>query len=111
MGYSPQGGNSIKTIKEVISFYQIDVSHFLGQGHNKNNFNYDRFKQGNAIKSANMVKALEALRGHKCECCGNEEWNGYSIPLEVHHKDGDHLNNEMDNLELFCGNDFMGKKD
>ena len=35
-----------------------------------------------------------------------ESWLDHNkpIPLEVHHKDGDHLNNELDNLMLLCSN-------
>jgi hypothetical protein len=51
-----------------------------------------------------MLEALTYLRGHKCECCGLEKWNENPIPLEVHHKDGDHLNNELENLEVLCPN-------
>lgn len=104
MGYSATGGSGIKSVKAALEFHQIDTSHFLGQGHNKNNFDYDRFKYGNTIKTANMIKALIALRGRRCECCRNDMWNNQPIPLEVHHKDGDHLNNELANLELLCPN-------
>ena len=51
-----------------------------------------------------MKDALVALRGNYCAGCGLSEWQQQSIPLEVHHKDGDHLNNELDNLELLCPN-------
>lgn len=44
------------------------------------------------------------LRGHKCEQCGNTTWNNQEIPLEIHHLDGDHLNNVLDNLQLLCPN-------
>ena len=51
-----------------------------------------------------MILALVNLRGHKCEKCENTEWLNQPIVLEVHHKDGDHLNNELENLELLCPN-------
>lgn len=51
-----------------------------------------------------MRNALISLRGHKCECCGNTHWLGELITLEVHHKDGDSLNNELENLCLLCPN-------
>lgn len=104
LGYSATGGSGVKATKEAIEFYQIDISHFLGQGHNKNKFNYERFKYGNNIKSANMIDAIIHIRGHKCEKCQREIWEEQPIPLEVHHKDGDHLNNELENLELLCPN-------
>lgn len=103
-GYSMTGGGSIKSIKEMISYYNFDVSHFLGQGWNKDNFDYSRFKNGQSIKVASALKALTNLRGHKCEKCLNEFWNDVKIPLEIHHKDGNNLNNELDNLQLLCPN-------
>ena len=32
------------------------------------------------------------------------EWLGKPITLEVHHKDGNHQNNELENLQLLCPN-------
>ena len=51
-----------------------------------------------------MIKALVYLKGHQCEKCGNTKWLEQQIILEVHHKDGDHLNNVLENLELLCPN-------
>lgn len=44
--------------------------------------------------------------GYKCEICGWGEINPFSgtIPLEVHHKDGDYTNNAEDNLQVLCPN-------
>lgn len=43
---------------------------------------------------------------NKCSRCGWGEINPYTgrIPLEVHHEDGNYLNNSEDNLELLCPN-------
>lgn len=43
---------------------------------------------------------------YKCEECGWGEINTYtnSIPLEVHHIDGDCTNNKEENLQLLCPN-------
>ena len=65
---------------------------------------YSRFKNGQSIKVASALKALTNVRGHKCEKCLNEFWNDAKIPLEIHHKDGNNLNNELDNLQLLCPN-------
>lgn len=102
VGYS--GGSGPKAIKEMIEHYNFDVSHFKGQAWNKDGFNYERFTSGKVIKSANAIDALVALRGRKCEKCQNEKWFDQPITLELHHLDGDKLNNEMDNLVLLCPN-------
>ena len=91
----------------MIELYQFDTSHFFelnGIAHNKGQYNYDRFQKGNFIRSDHMKDALIALRGRKCECCKNSEWLKQLIPLEVHHIDGDNINNELENLQLLCPN-------
>lgn len=106
LGYSkPSSSGSISsTIKQMIDELGLDISHFKGQGWNKDNFNYSRFKNGNRIKSSYALRAIVALRGYKCERCGLSEWLGEPIPLEVHHVDGQNLNSELENLILLCPN-------
>lgn len=87
--------------------YDFDISHFFelnGISHNKGKYDYSRFVYGHSMKSANMLNALINLRGYKCEECGCYEWLNKPIPLEVHHCDGDHLNNALDNLKILCPN-------
>ena len=103
-GYSPTGGSSVVSIKEMIEHYHFDISHFAKQGWNKNNFDYSRFRKGNNIKRGDAIKALTFLRGHQCEKCKNTIWFDKEIPLEVHHIDGDNQNNELENLQLLCPN-------
>ena len=44
--------------------------------------------------------------GNKCEKCGwgKENQHTHSVPLEVHHIDGDCTNNREENLQLLCPN-------
>ena len=103
----PLSGSAYRHIKELIDEYKLDVSHFPdlnGSSWMKNNFNYERFRNGHFIKAAEAKPALVHLRGHKCERCGRTHWLGELIPLEVHHKDGDRRNNDLTNLELLCAN-------
>jgi len=37
-----------------------------------------------------------------CEKCGTKEWFGNYVPLEIHHKDGNSKNHNIDNLEVLC---------
>jgi len=104
MGYAENSGSATKIMKELIEKYNIDVSHFLGAGWNKENFDYSRFEIGEKHRSARLSPALIYLRGRKCENCGLEEWLGQPINLEVHHIDGNRKNNELENLQLLCPN-------
>lgn len=104
LGYSKEGGSSSSALKSMVQELNLDISHFTGQGWNKNNFNYERFRKGIVVKSSVAINALVNLRGHKCEGCDSESWLEHQIPLEVHHLDGDALNNELSNLKLLCPN-------
>ena len=78
---------------------KLDTSHFLGQGWNKDNYNYSLFEKNSIKKNGKTTaKPLIALRGNKCENCGLTEWLGQPIKLEVHHKNGDRSDNSLENL-------------
>ena len=100
LGYAVDGGGTMASLKKMYLELELDTSHFKGQGWNKENFDYSRFRYGNNIKTGNALNALIALRGHRCECCGLTEWLDNPISLEVHHEDGDSLNNTLENLKL-----------
>ena len=91
-------------MKELIEKFNLDTSHFLGAGWNKENYDYSRFEKGSKIHRGSANNALIALRGRKCENCGIEEWLGQPIPLELHHKDGNPHNNVLENYVLLCPN-------
>jgi Zn finger protein HypA/HybF involved in hydrogenase expression len=113
LGLKPCGGNYRQMHKAIIEF-QIDVSHFTGQGWNVGlkfrpkatkpleeilvkDSNYQSFKLKNRLFN-------EGVKERRCECCGNDEWLGQPIPLELHHIDGDNTNNELENLQILCPN-------
>lgn len=66
----------------------------------------EEYSQSTCVKSSIMrLKLLkDKVRLHKCEKCGLTEWLDKLIPLELHHKDGNHFNNNLDNLSLLCPN-------
>ena len=68
---------------------------------------YEQIEAGEykVITGTNTLrKYLLESRGEVCECCGNSEWLGEKIPLNVHHIDGDAANNKLENLEVLCLN-------
>lgn len=68
----------------------------------------DEFLQGNAANSTKRKRLIEeGIKEEKCECCGLSEWMGKPIPLELHHKDFNHYNNSLDNLQILCSNCHM----
>lgn len=53
-----------------------------------------------------IVHYLLEKNNYQCEKCGWGELNIFTnkIPLEIHHKDGDHSNNKEENLQVLCPN-------
>jgi Trp operon repressor len=44
------------------------------------------------------------LKEKRCESCGLTEWLGKPIGLQLHHVNGDGLDNRLENLQVVCGN-------
>lgn len=115
----PRGSNYAR-VKKLIK--DLDISHF----------NKGAWNKGRKIKSASYQKApiqqvliensphtnsgklrvrliKEGLKENKCEICGCTE------SLELHHINGNHQNNRLENLQIFCANchrktdNFRGK--
>jgi len=101
-------GGNYTTLKQKFADWDIDTSHFRGQGWNVGL----KFKP-NPKKSLTeiMVKEsryqpyklkrrilAEGLKPHKCESCMNTLWLGDEIPLELHHCNGDKHDNRFENL-------------
>ena len=111
IGYAPNGGSSIKTMKEMVEEYSLDTSHFTGQGHKKNIGKFrtpiEKYLNNEVEISSHKLRLRLIAEGYfekKCCCCGLTHWLGEEIPLELHHKDGNKKNNSLDNLELRCPN-------
>lgn len=66
----------------------------------------EEYIQGTNVKSPVLKAKLirDGLKKDECEICGVSIWQGVQLPLELHHKDGDHFNNQFDNLQILCPN-------
>ncbi len=112
LGYSPSCGSSVTNrIKNFIQEYQIDITHFLGQGHKKNlgkkRTPLEKYLNNEVKITSHKLRIRlleEGLLERKCSCCGLTSWLNHPIPLELHHKDGNTNNNNLSNLELRCPN-------
>ena len=76
----------------------------LKEAPNKKTF--EELSQSSTVTSHKLRLRLleEGIKEHKCECCGLTTWLDGPIPLELHHKDGDHKHNVLENYELLCPN-------
>lgn len=111
LGIVPAGGN-YQTVKRRIEKYSIDISHFGGQSWNKGKITGPKkpigfyLTKNSIVQSFKLKKRLlsENIFQHKCGKCDKTKWLNRPIPLELHHIDGDHYNNELSNLTLLCPN-------
>ena len=113
LGLRPIGGN-YRTINHLVKEYNLDTSHFTGQGWNVGL----QFQPKKGIDDKTIFVKDSAYRCswrlrerykkvtdiYHCERCGLETWQGLPIPLEIHHINGDNTDNRLENLQLLCPN-------
>ena len=105
-------GGNYACLKKHIELHDIDISHFTLQGWTRgktfgpkrpiedylsNKASIQSWKLKNRLIKENIIE-------RKCNNCNKKTWLNKPIPIELHHKDGNHLNNELLNLELLCPN-------
>lgn len=63
-------------------------------------------QQANGSLSTTIRNYLLKKVNYRCEKCGWGEINPTTgkVPLEIHHKDGNYLNNKPENLKVLCPN-------
>lgn len=105
------GGNYL-SLKNLIKQLNLDISHFKHNGWNKDKkFGpkrkiEDYLSNNKSIQSFKLKKRLisEKMFDYKCQSCNLTSWLDKPIPLELHHIDGNHQNNNLSNLTLLCPN-------
>ena len=115
-------GTATKLLKEKLDEYGIAhhfINHTIGGKINKIPLE-EILKENRPYKSQDLKRRLieEGYKLNKCENpeCGISEWHGHPLVLQLHHINGNHNDNRLENLQILCPNchslteNFNGKK-
>lgn len=105
-------GSNILTVKKLIKFYDVDVSHFnLSQALSNASRNAvpdeERFCKGSTICRASLKRHIRKnnLIEYRCKKCGlGDEWQNEPLVLTIEHINGVNDDNRIENLCFLCPN-------
>ena len=111
LGLRAAGGN-YRTVARAVELSELDTSHFSGQAWSKGRTrgpsrSLDAYLSNQFPISSHRLKLrliAEGVLVRACNKCKGREWLGQPIPLELEHRDGNPMNNQLENLELLCPN-------
>lgn len=109
LGYSSETRGIEKTIKSRLDYYGISTDHFTSS-HTPISVTYTDeqvFFNGSEVADATIRNHYRKgnFSEYKCAICGLEPfWQGKELVLTLDHKDGNHRNNEINNLRWVCPN-------
>lgn len=102
-------GTSYELVKKEIKRRKLNTTQFdkLCQLHSQSDdYSFeDVFCKDSPVSNIKKyIIKYKAKDISKCEICGISEWMGMPIIIQIHHKDGNHHNNEPNNLQALCPN-------
>lgn len=114
LGLGLTGGSQLN-LKSWIQKYGLDTSHFVGQAHLKGVPSNAKLKPEEVLvlNRTGLKEKVHILREallssgctEKCEMCGmTTSWRGSPIRLQIDHRNGNPLDNRLENLRFLCPN-------
>ena len=115
-----QYGSNYDTLRKAINIMELDLTKIAENRTKEKSVSYrersgrDKIPLSDILdgthkgeyRSASLRDRLieEGYKEYKCENCGLTTWLDGPIPLHLHHIDGNHNNNKLENLQLLCPN-------
>ena len=97
--------NNYNKIRKALDKFKIDYSHFSSTPQTKG---IEDISSGNHNLNSQYLKnrLIELnLKENKCEICGQLPFhNGKELVLQLHHVNGNHQDNRIENLQILCPN-------
>lgn len=113
LGLAPYGG-SYATLRKYIKKFGLDTSHWKGQSANKGRkfgtryplSDYLTLEGSRRMTNVSLKNRLikENIFAYKCDICKITEWQGRPLALHLHHRNGNNLDNRLENLQILCPN-------
>ena len=111
MGIENVGGEDYKEVRQLAQKLNIKLK-FTYKRNIMCNYHprietKDILVENSTYKDATKLKKRlikEGIKEYKCEKCGITEWQGEPISLQIHHINGIHNDNRLENIQILCPN-------
>ena len=99
-----QNSYNYKKIQNKLDDLKIDYSHLKRKSKVLGTIKEETTKYTYSSSALRIKLIKEGIKENKCEGCGITEWMGKPITLQLHHINGNHSDNRLENLQILCPN-------
>lgn len=113
LGYSVKGNSwGFSQVRKRMDDLNISPSEFKGKSAmvektKQSNLTAEMLFKENCKHNRNCLRRFiikNNILPYRCEICGNSEWNGKTLSLEIDHINGINNDNRLENLRFLCPN-------